>query len=80
MVKRRIIRSSSDELTHVMRKIEKYTHRYDRLIVEKKTAAVMSMYFDPPCSLLPVVPQVSPLGTRCYWMGKSQPNDTSSLS
>jgi len=58
----------------------KNTHRHDRLIAEKKTMAVMSMYFDPPCSLLSVVPRVSPLGTRCYWMGKSQPNDTYSLS
>jgi len=169
MVKKHI-RSSSDELAHVKRKIEKYTRRYDRLIAEEKTAVVMSersswsrqnkmkrlrdalnnfniteteceritsvfrsaldvpalmsrqsrsiigasiqialpsaskyeimrkcnitaptlnavykvllmsMYFDPPCSLLSVVPRVSPLGTRCYWMGKSQPNDTYSLS
>lgn len=42
MAKKRIIRSSSDELTHVMRKIEKYTRRYDRLIAEKKTAAMMT--------------------------------------
>ncbi|CBI70204.1 hypothetical protein OtV2_205 [Ostreococcus tauri virus 2] len=33
-----------------MRKIEKYTHRYDRLIAEKKTAAVICL-----CILIPLV-------------------------
>jgi len=41
MVKKHI-RSSSDELAHVKRKIDKYTRRYDRLIAEEKTAVVMS--------------------------------------
>jgi hypothetical protein len=41
MVKKHI-RSSSDELAHVKRKIQKYTRRYDRLIAEEKTAVVMS--------------------------------------
>jgi hypothetical protein len=40
MVKKHI-RSSSDELAHVKRKIEKYTRRYDRLIAEEKTMAVV---------------------------------------
>ena len=167
MVKKHI-RSSSDELAHVKRKIEKYTRRYDRLIAEEKTATMMSERSSwsrqnkmkglrdaldtfnitetecrritsvfrsaldlpalmsrqsrsiigasikialpsvsnreimrkcnisaptlnnvykilakndhLPCSLPPAVPRVSPIGIRCYWMGKSQPNDTSSLS
>ena len=41
MVKKHI-RSSSDELAHLKRKIQKYTRRYDRLIAEEKTAVVMS--------------------------------------
>ena len=55
MVKKHI-RSSSDELAHVKRKIEKYTRRYDRLIAEEKIVTMMSERSSVPVSKLPSHP------------------------